>query len=85
LKSDYWNVSDEQMIERPGKELKEWINILNKFKASEKKSNAGDLIHKTIKDEQGTLLLDSQIQYSTLENPLRRLMETRLDFDDTAF
>lgn len=39
MKQDYWNVSDEQVIEKTGKGLAEWISILDAFKAAEKKSN----------------------------------------------
>ena len=39
MKQDYWNVSDEQVVEKTGKKISEWIKILDKFKASEKKSN----------------------------------------------
>jgi len=39
MKKDYWNVSDDQVIEKTGKKISEWIKILNQFKAAEKKSN----------------------------------------------
>lgn len=39
MKTDYWNVADEQVVEKTGKKINEWIKILDKFKASEKKSN----------------------------------------------
>jgi len=39
MKEDYWNVSDEQVMEKTGKKISEWIKILDKFKAAEKKSN----------------------------------------------
>ena len=39
MKSDYWNVSDEQVIEKTGKKISEWVKILDKFKATDKKSN----------------------------------------------
>lgn len=39
MKQDYWNVSDEQVIEMTGKKLADEITILDKFKAAEKKSN----------------------------------------------
>lgn len=38
MKSDYWNVDDEQVIEKTGKPLKHWQKVLDKFKALEKKS-----------------------------------------------
>ncbi|MCB9233356.1 MAG: DUF4287 domain-containing protein [Bacteroidia bacterium] len=39
MKSDYWNVSDEQVIEKTGKPIAEWHQILDKFNAADKKSN----------------------------------------------
>jgi len=39
MKQDYWNVSDEQVIEKTGKKIAEWIKILDKFGAADKKSN----------------------------------------------
>lgn len=39
MKQDYWNVTDEQVIEKTGKKISEWIKILDQFSASEKKSN----------------------------------------------
>lgn len=39
MKKDYWNVSDEQVIEKTGKKISEWIKILDKFDAAGKKSN----------------------------------------------
>jgi hypothetical protein len=39
MKSDYWNVDDEQVIEKTGKPLAHWMQVLDKFKAAEKKSN----------------------------------------------
>ena len=39
MKSDYWNVPDEQVKEKTGKGISEWIKILDKFKAAEKRSN----------------------------------------------
>lgn len=39
MKSDYWNVTDEQVIEKTGKRLTEWAKILDSFGTSEKKSN----------------------------------------------
>ena len=39
MKSDYWNVTDEQVIEKTGKPLAEWKKILTKFGAASKKSN----------------------------------------------
>ncbi|HYD20684.1 MAG TPA: DUF4287 domain-containing protein [Flavipsychrobacter sp.] len=39
MKQDYWNVDDVQVAEKTGKKIAEWVKILDKFKASEKKSN----------------------------------------------
>jgi len=39
MKPDYWNVTDQQVVEKTGKKISEWIKILDKFKASEKNSN----------------------------------------------
>jgi hypothetical protein len=39
MKKEYWDVSDEQVIEKTGKNISEWLMILDKFKAAEKKSN----------------------------------------------
>ena len=39
MKKEYWDVSDEQVIEKTSKKISEWITILDKFKAAEKKSN----------------------------------------------
>ncbi|MBI1185402.1 DUF4287 domain-containing protein [bacterium] len=39
MKSDYWNVSDEQVIEKTGKNLSEWHKILGDFDSLNKKSN----------------------------------------------
>jgi hypothetical protein len=39
MKKDYWNVEDDQVIEKTGKKLSQWVTILDKFKAAEKKSN----------------------------------------------
>ena len=39
MKKDYWNVSDEQVIEKTGKTLDEWTEVLPEFHAIEKKSN----------------------------------------------
>ncbi len=39
MKPDYWDVSDEQVKEKTGKKISDWINILDKFDASAKKSN----------------------------------------------
>lgn len=39
MKKEYWDVSDEQVVEKTGKKIGEWITILDAFKAAEKKSN----------------------------------------------
>ncbi|HVZ38315.1 MAG TPA: DUF4287 domain-containing protein [Candidatus Kapabacteria bacterium] len=39
MKSDYWNVSDEQVIEKTGKPIAHWVKTLKTFKAETKKSN----------------------------------------------
>jgi hypothetical protein len=39
MKKEYWDVSDEQVMEKTGKKIAEWIKILDQFKATEKKSN----------------------------------------------
>jgi DNA-binding transcriptional ArsR family regulator len=39
MKKEYWDVTDEQLVEKSGKKAAEWIKILDKFKAAEKKSN----------------------------------------------
>lgn len=39
MKSDYWNVSDEQVVEKTGKNLAHWKTVLDAFGAADKKSN----------------------------------------------
>jgi len=39
MKSDYWSVSDDQVIEKTGKPLVDWIKILDRLGAAQKKSN----------------------------------------------
>ncbi len=39
MKKEYWDVSDEQVIEKTGKKTSEWVKILDKFSAAEKRSN----------------------------------------------
>jgi len=39
MKKEYWDVEDEQVIEKTGKKISEWIEILDQFNAGEKKSN----------------------------------------------
>jgi hypothetical protein len=37
MKTDYWNVSDEQVMEKTGKSLAHWTKVLKKFGAECKK------------------------------------------------
>ena len=39
MRSDYWNVSDEQVLEKTGKPLRHWDRVLDEFGAATKKSN----------------------------------------------
>jgi Domain of unknown function (DUF4287) len=39
MKKEYWNVTDDQVFEKTGKKISEWLKILKQFKADEKKSN----------------------------------------------
>ncbi len=39
MKKEYWEVTDEQVIEKTGKPLAHWKKVLDKFGAAEKKSN----------------------------------------------
>jgi hypothetical protein len=39
MKSDYWNITDEQMIEKTGNPLAHWRKVLTAFDAADKKSN----------------------------------------------
>jgi hypothetical protein len=39
MKSDYWNVTDEQVVEKTSKPLAHWKKVLTAFGAGEKKSN----------------------------------------------
>lgn len=39
MKSDYWDVTDEQVIEKTGKPISHWMKLLSKFDAASKKSN----------------------------------------------
>ncbi|MGC4104402.1 DUF4287 domain-containing protein [Ferruginibacter sp.] len=39
MKKEYWDVSDEQVVEKTGKKIAEWIKILDKLGAATKKSN----------------------------------------------
>jgi hypothetical protein len=35
MKAHYWNVSDEQVVEKTGKPLAHWKQLLSKFKAGD--------------------------------------------------
>ena len=37
MKSDYWNVTNEQVIEKTGKPLAHWTCVLKEFGAADKK------------------------------------------------
>lgn len=39
MKKEYWDVTDEQVIEKTGKKISEWVKILDAFNAAERKSN----------------------------------------------
>jgi hypothetical protein len=39
MKSDYWNVEDGQVVEKTGKPIAHWIQVLDRFKAAAKKSS----------------------------------------------
>jgi hypothetical protein len=39
MKKEYWDVSDEQVIEKTGKPIAFWMEVLKDFNAAEKKSN----------------------------------------------
>lgn len=39
MKKEYWDVTDEQVVEKTGKKIAEWVKLLDKFGAAEKKSN----------------------------------------------
>ena len=39
MKKEYWDVTDEQIIEKTGKKIAEWIKIFDGFNAAGKKSN----------------------------------------------
>lgn len=39
MKKEYWDITDEQAIEKTGKKLAEWTKILDAFGAAGKKSN----------------------------------------------
>jgi hypothetical protein len=37
MKSDYWNVTDEQVVKNTGQSIAHWTQVLKKFDAAEKK------------------------------------------------
>lgn len=39
MKKEYWDVTDEQVMEKTGKPLSYWMAVLDAFQAAEKKSN----------------------------------------------
>jgi hypothetical protein len=39
MKKEYWDVTDDQVVEKTGKKIAEWVKLLDKFGAAEKKSN----------------------------------------------
>ncbi len=39
MKKEYWDVTDEQVFEKTGRKIQDWIKILDKFNAADKKSN----------------------------------------------
>ncbi|RYE25405.1 MAG: DUF4287 domain-containing protein [Sphingobacteriales bacterium] len=39
MKTEYWEVTDGQLVEKTGKKLADWVKILDAFKAGEQKSN----------------------------------------------
>ena len=38
MKKEYWDVSDEQVLEKTGKHIAEWIAIMDVFGTADKKS-----------------------------------------------
>lgn len=38
MKKNYWEVDDDQVVDKTGKKISEWIKILDSFKALGKKS-----------------------------------------------
>jgi hypothetical protein len=39
VKADYWDVTDDQLIEKTGRPLAHWTGLLDGFAAASKKSN----------------------------------------------
>jgi len=48
MKEDYWNVGDDQVIEKTGKPLAHWDRVLRAFDAANRKSN--DVVEHLQKD-----------------------------------
>lgn len=44
VKAEYWDVTDEQVIEKTGQKIDYWISILKDFGAEPKKSNDAVLL-----------------------------------------
>jgi hypothetical protein len=38
MKKEYWDIEDTKVIEKTGKKIADWIKILDKFNAADKKS-----------------------------------------------
>jgi Domain of unknown function (DUF4287) len=38
VKAEYWDVADEQVVEKTGQPLKHWMKVLKAFGAEDKKS-----------------------------------------------
>ena len=39
MKTEYWDVTDEQVVEKTGKNIAHWIKVMDAFGAIDKKSN----------------------------------------------
>jgi hypothetical protein len=39
MKKEYWDVTDEQVIEKTGNTILHWMDVLSVFQATQKKSN----------------------------------------------
>jgi hypothetical protein len=39
MKKEYWDVTDEQVMEKTGNPISFWMQVLEEFQAAEKKSN----------------------------------------------
>jgi hypothetical protein len=47
VKSDYWSLKDEQVVEKTGKPISNWIKVLNRFTVAERNPTTGPLIDRT--------------------------------------